>query len=614
MNNRISTSFSNSMYNQEMRPLDYLYGPWDSLDDLLLELHVSVDDIEPGLTIGINEGNSIVEYWNPIKGKGFIKKSNGISASYETYLQAIETATSDNIGNIIFIKNTSKDTDGKEHQSGMYVISGDGELKLIGSNIEYGEFPEGLDMSDDAYDPDIVSKDGAAKVSDVYKRLKNHMTKSNSRITPIETFKNNLLSQIDNYTPHDIDNGDKNDDTRDNHMYIQRVERDESGQVIILKRKALDTDRILMCGDNQDENGNIIGDGTFLTVRGVSIGDYKPGDVIKNGTSLEEVLRKLLDKTIYPDYNKNVKPSINLNIENNQTYEVGNNLNMNFNPEFVDGKVATFLNDTDIEETLVNAGCTTNGDITLKMLKPGDEEYSDIDLTNLIEGTYKIKAEVKYTSSIVVPQTNKGEDVTDLEKYIIQAGTVSVEKYFNVKYKMWNYIGEKYDALLGETITDINNFTESWFDEDNSTKSITIENNQGIYFIVPKNYKVVFDTQFVQNADAVEGGTYEYTLPNNDTKTYKIYYMLNAGTYENIRYVKLNSSENTQLESGTILWSETFGEHGDNSIVFNNITTTVDEYTNYKSQNHPYCGTILYDIFDRNNLKYIGNDNVKIVF
>ena len=41
-------------------------------------------------------------------------------------------------------------------------------------------------------------------------------------------------------------------------MYIQRVERDESGQVIIIKRKALDTDRVLMCGDNQDDEGNII--------------------------------------------------------------------------------------------------------------------------------------------------------------------------------------------------------------------------------------------------------------------------------------------------------------------------------------------------------------------
>ena len=625
MSNRISTSFSNSMYNQEMKPLDYLYGPWDSIDDLLLELHVSVEDIEPGLTIGIIEDGKVVEYWNPIEGKGFFKKvEGGIVGSFDNYKLALENAIKDNVGNVLIVENSSIDDVTKEtYQSGMYIVSNVGELKLIGSDITYGEFPEGLDMSDEAYDPNIVSKDGAAKVSDVYKRLKNHMTKSNTRITPLENFKENVLSQIDEYTPHDTDSGDEHDDMRDNHMYIQRVERDESGQVIIIKRKALDTDRVLMCGDNQDDEGNIIKEGNFLTVRGTNIGNYKSGDVISNGTTLEEVLRNILDKTLYPDYTKNETPSIKVEITpDEKVYEVGSNIDFNINTEFVDGKVMTFLNDTDLESSFVDAGCSQKSDYVITMMKPTETDYSDVDFTNLVEGQYKIKVDVEYTASTTVPQTNKGEDVKELEKYIIPEGLASTEISFDVKYKMWYFVGDKSDDLLTDEVTNIDTFNDGWFNEDFNLDTITLEKDKGIYILIPDEYKVIFDTQLVKNVDAVEGGLYRHVLHNGEEKIYRLYYMLNSGIYNNIRYVKKENYTKPDepdipvvLPAGTVLYADFFGDFGSDTTNWNDITSNIEEYNAYKSTltNEVENADTLWGYKDNINVQYSANDGVKIV-
>ena len=147
-----------------------------------------------------------------------------------------------------------------------------------------------------------------------------------------------------------------------------------------------------MCGDNQDDEGNIIKEGNFLTVRGTNIGNYKSGDVISNGTTLEEVLRNILDKTLYPDYTKNETPSIKVEITpDEKVYEVGSNIDFNINTEFVDGKVMTFLNDTDLESSFVDAGCSQKSDYVITMMKPTETDYSDVDFTNLVEGQYKIK-------------------------------------------------------------------------------------------------------------------------------------------------------------------------------------------------------------------------------
>ena len=65
------------------------------------------------------------------------------------------------------------------------------------------------------------------------------------------------------------------------------------------------------------------------------------------------------------------------------------------------------------------------------MMKPTETDYSDVDFTNLVEGQYKIKVDVEYTASTTVPQTNKGEDVKELEKYIIPEGLTSTEISFD---------------------------------------------------------------------------------------------------------------------------------------------------------------------------------------
>lgn len=405
----LNTSYSSSMYNQDMKPLDYLYGPWKSIEQMTTELHVDVDEIEIGLTIGIisPETGSVVEYWNPTPGRGFIPK----------YLN---------------------DT-GSGNDFGDYVLN-------------FGEFPESEDMMEDEILP--VTKDGAAKVSDVYRIFKIHQLASNKAIDHLNSHVKWMVSDLDKYTGHDHDKCCDccGDDMEYGHSFISRVENTHGK--ITLKHDDLDTGKVLM--DGRYIGGNCLdvdnkAEGDFIVVQN-NIGGYRKGDVIKNGTTLEEVLKKILGE-----------------------------------------------NGTD-----TGCGC------------PGNQG----------------------SDNNPGPGDNQGGDIVDVPGNLI---------WCNMIYDP----DEEYVIEEGDTITDISNYGDSSkidFDSYVEDYGIVIkdkieiktESHNKIYIICPDEFKVVYDSALSNNVNAVRGGSYTYVL--NDDKTtsdYVLYFMLNFGTYNNIRLVRI---------------------------------------------------------------------------
>lgn len=85
-------SYSTRRYNASLKPLDALYGPWDSVDEFVHTVaeddEAIIDDLsevlETGLTIGIIEDGKVVEYWNPKNNIEFVKKAVGGSTGGST--------------------------------------------------------------------------------------------------------------------------------------------------------------------------------------------------------------------------------------------------------------------------------------------------------------------------------------------------------------------------------------------------------------------------------------------------------------------------------------------------------------------------------------------------
>ena len=531
----LNTSYSGSMYNQEMKPLDYLYGPWDNIEQMLTELKVTINEIDLGLTVGVIENGKVVEYWNPLPDLGFIKKTSGggISAKVENYTDAISQATDDNVGNFIFVKNEEV-VDGTTYGSGLYLVVSEGEISYVSSNLWYGEFPEDQYMEDDEIRD--VTKDGAAKVSDVYRIFKTEQLANRKNLGHLNSHVHWMVSDLD-----------KEEDNVE-HTYVSKVENTHGK--ISLAHKNLDTNGILMSGrDSKDEE-------TFIRVTGTNVGNYKNGDIIKNGSSLEDVLKNLLMKELSPS--KKTLPTVTLQgITDKQIYEVGSNPNLTLSSSYVDGKLETFEGvETSDAGKMVNAGCVEVGDKIYEVLKPSDTTYSICNnpfTDDLKEGKYMFKVTCNYSDSITIPKTNFGEDYTDLN---ISAGSATNTKSIEAKYKFWDTVSSDIDNLMvdgNNTVTSNNNYGEhKWLTKDSQIHDlITLNNGEGYFILCPSNCEPLYDTQMSKNIKPVEGGKYEHVLDNGEIVKYTIYYMLNKGVYLNVRivektnYILVTNSEST---------------------------------------------------------------------
>ena len=383
------TSYGTSMYNANLFPLDALYGPWDSFDELWNEFAILPEDLELiplGLTVAIREDVKIVEYWNPTKESGFIKK-------------------------------------------------------------------------------------------------------------------------------------------------------DSSGV---------------------DE----------IRVKGVVVGDYTSGDVIEKGTPMEDILKKIFTKELYPKGDK-IYPTCEMSFNStdeetdveipNMTdknvdhfFEVGTKLNTDIvGFRLIDGVILTFEQYRD--ETDESISSEYNDDVNDIELKPhhvlaecgvDDVEYIGDDISNIEEREYELKGKISYTENKRIPQTNYDKVLTlsEYPEYNISGGEVfSSTITIKGSYKYWTLVGDKNTYIdKGENISTelVDKFNKHWFNSTDSFNKLELKEDEGLYFIIPSEYKLMYDTNSACNITAVEGGTYTYTLPNDETKEYSMWYMLNEGVYNNIRFVE----------------------------------------------------------------------------
>ena len=139
---RERTPYSANGFQYGWHVYDALYGPWNSFRELVVSINPSLssntdEQIENylktrpvGLTVGIYENDKVVEYWNPVEGQGFVKKSSTINVS--SYEEALTYITNEeNAGKIIVIPDKDGDSD---NESGVYVISENGELIKLGED------------------------------------------------------------------------------------------------------------------------------------------------------------------------------------------------------------------------------------------------------------------------------------------------------------------------------------------------------------------------------------------------------------------------------------------------------------------------------------------------
>lgn len=565
MSRALSTSYSSSMYNQEMKPLDYLYGPWETIDQMLEELDVRVDEIEPGLTVAVVEGDKVVEYWNPIPNLGFFKKTPGgtLCDILENYDEAMEYAKDRrNVLNLVYVKNeqskpaqyeesvveddahdclkpvkcetehnkyTLVEGTGTSFGSGLYYVKALGELEYVASDIWYGTFPEDTDqlMTSDKVEPVFV--DGAARVSDVYRMFKKEQLHTRKRLGHLEHHVHWMVDDLDDKRPED----------NYEHTYVNKVINDGYGKVEI-SHNDLDTDRVLM--DGHDEVGTEHGDETFIDVRGTNIGSWKNGSVIHKGDSLETVLKGMFIKELVPTEME--LPTVELTTEpegmlageedDEIIYEVGSVFTPTLGYVFHDGKLQTYegCEGTDDGE-MVDAGCKEDA-VRYYVSRPNSEDFEQV-LNNklnetLVEGEYVYKVEVDYTDSITLPKSNLENAVLDL---FIPAGTAEDSKSFKVKYKFWA------GKFNNEDVT-VDDLEERWLDKDATfEKRIKLDKGEKYFVYAPADCDVIFDATGCGDVYPVQNGGYTHTFENGETQEYKLWYMYNAGTYFNLRVVSV---------------------------------------------------------------------------
>lgn len=193
-----------------------------------------------------------------------------------------------------------------------------------------------------------------------------------------------------------------------------------------------------------------------ITIVGVNVGNLKDGDVIPEGTTLTNLLEKMLRKTIGV---KTVKPTVSLTSASfNNIYEVGTLLDLEFNYTYVDGK---FVGESGYNYS-INAGCEIE---SVSYFKNNDLITSTQDRLSIVEGDTSYKISLKYSDSTTTPLNNIGENanVTISSETISDIKNVTgAYKYFmgyssNTSYEQFNSddirgLNTKSDFIKGDTI------------------------------------------------------------------------------------------------------------------------------------------------------------------
>lgn len=287
-----------------------------------------------------------------------------------------------------------------------------------------------------------------------------------------------------------------------------------------------------------DKSINVSLDDT-ITVMGVTVGNLSNGSTIDAGSSLSEILKKILMKTIdVKATNPTTTVKINSGATSGSTYEVGTSLTLALGHTYADGKF------TGAESTYsynLAAGCA-EGATTYKY----DNTATDASSTKVVtEGTHTIGCATTYGASTAAPKKNTGE----ASSVSIAAGTATSGN-ISIYGKFYGYVGYSTKTAAGDFDSDsIKALTaaKSWITVDGVTTLLTggaTSDGGSIVVAVPAKYKLAD----IENSLGVSilanfssSATVSYT--NGSTTTdYKVYvYPITSGAqvaYKNVKITK----------------------------------------------------------------------------
>lgn len=579
---------------------DVRYGPWSTFKDFCdfctgkdcsdEEVENYLETVEPGLTIGIFENNEVFEYWNPVYGKGFVKKTKEI---YDALIEVEKvTATSLNYLN-------DRKADRKEVEKEVEKINetidaiprvifeevniDDPKSELVRQYKFYyedkPELPMFIDISKDRYLKSVkyFSQDKDLTLDD---------------ITWISNNCNDKEHYIDIYNTLNSSDSDSNDYNIDEFIddineFIDFCNSIKGNMVFVYYKSDGTTDEVRVninetITENEiKKNMQLDSDRSSdkITVT-ANVGNLKPGDKIDYDSDIRELLKQILSKEEWASGFTNpsltgytIKATVGgvANQTVSQSYEIGTTISnvsvVKPTTDTCNGTIKSYKNQVDIVN--INAGCTWDG---------------DYNITESINGYIKsgsnsiVKFNRKYTVSTASTVSNLGSKAgpNDTNGIKINAGTTStISQSATGYYKLyWGIMdrekAKELNAIVKPTADEIKTNPLVVYDKDkkikeyfenksitttsgtvwatdgvsiNSGKLNTITDEQSFVFYCINTYKPSYTEMGLLASIGLEidNTNITYKMPSNNVNDslYNLYVINNTSEKNNVKFVKV---------------------------------------------------------------------------
>ncbi len=279
-----------------------------------------------------------------------------------------------------------------------------------------------------------------------------------------------------------------------------------------------------------------------IPVSGAQIGSYYPGDVIPSGTTVEEILKKILAKVCDV---KAVLPTSQIVVNANKQYEVGTITNFYLYTTYNQGgykgldeysyyslisgceplKAHYFLNETEIGQA----------DIDDRYV------YSFGTSRSMEEGEYKFGSVVYYGASPNTPKKSDGSDSTvTIDAGITQMATKTITaayKYYYGYIPLHPYAWY-YDIIPNQTVLNSMNLQSGFCTKDGLTVIPEMESStekSSLILVLPEKYKNIIYTENVLHEP----------INVNERWLRQKHFNPQTGTYEDLQFTYTNGNAST---------------------------------------------------------------------
>lgn len=258
-----------------------------------------------------------------------------------------------------------------------------------------------------------------------------------------------------------------------------------------------------------------------INVIGVNLGQYKDKDTIDIGTSLEDIISKMLCNEIDVIA---TKPSVSISIDgikNGNIYEVGSQIKGSIKTTYTDGK---FTGDTGHSYTQI-AGCEP-GNITYYKNNTNLESSS----FDFVIGNEKItfNCTQNYEESSNVPVKNTGKD----SSVKITEGTAtsnSITIYGKYKYFYGIGVNPEDEPMTLEKIEQFNH--KEWLNDSENilpTEITSTDEKPCLFLVIPQNWEIT-QTKNSLGGDALDVWRETSNTIEKYGIIYKIWYIFSQG-------------------------------------------------------------------------------------